>query len=116
MGAPTIDEYLAGVPDDKRAALEQLRNQIRALVPDATEVMSYGLPTFKLDGRWFVACGATKKQLSFYAGAAPLDSLAGELAGYRLWRGTINFDADQPLPAELVKKLIKVRLAEHRGR
>ena len=116
MAATTVDEYLAGVPDDKRVALERLRQQIRALVPDATEVMSYGLPTFKLDGRWFVAYGATKKQCSFYAGAAPLEALAGELASYRLWRGTINFTADEPLPAELVEKLIQARLAEHRAR
>jgi uncharacterized protein YdhG (YjbR/CyaY superfamily) len=116
MAVATIDDYLAGMPDDKRAALEQLREQIRALVPDATEVMSYGLPTFKLDGRWFVAFGATKKHCSFYAGGAPLESLAVELAGYRLWKGTINFPADQPLPAELVTKLIEVRLAEHRSR
>jgi uncharacterized protein YdhG (YjbR/CyaY superfamily) len=116
MAAVTIDEYLSGVPDDKRAALTRLRDQIRALVPYATEVMSYGLPTFKLDGRWLVAYGATKKQCSFYAGAAPLDALVGELAGYRLWRGTINFPPDQPLPAELVEKLVKVRLAEHRAR
>ena len=116
MAVATIDEYLAGVPEDKRAALERLRQQIRALVPDATEVMSYGLPTFKLDGRWFVAFGATKKQCSFYAGGAPLEALAGALAGYRLWKGTINFPPDQPLPAELVKKLVEVRLAEHRAR
>ncbi len=116
MAAATIDEYLAGLPDDKRAGLEQLRRQIRALVPDATEVMSYGLPTFKLDGRWLVAYGATKKQCSFYAGAAPLEALADDLAGYRLWKGTINYAPDEPLPEELVRKLVEVRLAEHRAR
>jgi uncharacterized protein YdhG (YjbR/CyaY superfamily) len=116
MAVTTIDEYLAGVPHDKRAALERLREQIRSLVPDATEVMSYGLPTFKLDGRWLVAYGATKKQCSFYAGAAPLAALAGELTGYRLWKGTINYSPDEPLPAELVAKLVRVRLAEHRSR
>lgn len=116
MAIATVDEYLLRVPDDKRAALEQLRQQIRAIVPDATEVMSYGLPTFKLDGRWFVAFGATKKHCSFHAGAAPLKALAGELAGYRLGKGTINFPPDRPLPVELVRKLVEVRLAEHHGR
>jgi uncharacterized protein YdhG (YjbR/CyaY superfamily) len=116
MAAATIDEYLAGVPDDKRAALERLREQIHAAVPDAIEAISYGLPTFKLDGRWFVAFGIAKKYCSFYAGGAPLEALADELAGYRLWKGTINYPADQPLPAELVTKLIRVRLAEHRAR
>jgi uncharacterized protein YdhG (YjbR/CyaY superfamily) len=116
MVAATVDEYLAGVPDDKRVALERLRAQIKAAVPDATESISYGLPTFKLDGRWFVAFGVTKNHCSFYAGAAPLEALAGELAGYRLRRGTINFPADRPLPAELVTRLIDVRIAEHRAR
>jgi uncharacterized protein YdhG (YjbR/CyaY superfamily) len=116
MAAATIEEYLAGVPDDKRVALERLRAQIKAAVPDATESMSYGLPTFKLDGRWFVAFGAAKNHCSFYAGAAPLEALAAELAGYRLRKGTINFPADRPLPAELVARLIDVRIAEHRAR
>jgi uncharacterized protein YdhG (YjbR/CyaY superfamily) len=116
MAAATIDEYLAGVPDDKRVALERLRAQIRAAVPDATESISYGLPTFKLDGRWFVAFGVAKDHCSFYAGAAPLEAVAPELAGYRLWKGTINFQADRPLPAELVARLIEVRIAEHRAR
>ena len=78
--------------------------------------MSYGLPTFKLDGRWLVAYGATKKHCSFYAGAAPLEALAAELEGFRLWKGTINYPPDQPLPGELVAKLVQVRLAEHRTR
>ena len=116
MVAATVDEYLAGVPDDKRVALERLRAQIRAAAPDATESISYGLPTFKLDGHWFVAFGAAKNHCSFYAGAAPLEALAGELAGYRLRRGTINFPADRQLPAELVGRLIEVRIAEHRER
>jgi uncharacterized protein YdhG (YjbR/CyaY superfamily) len=116
MAAATIDEYLAGVPDDKRVALERLRAQIKAAAPDATESISYGLPTFKLDGQWFVAFGVAKNHCSFYAGAAPLEALAEELAGYRLWKGTINFPADRPLPAELVARLIEVRIAEHRAR
>jgi uncharacterized protein YdhG (YjbR/CyaY superfamily) len=116
MAAATIDEYLAGVPDDKRVALERLRAQIKAAAPDASESISYGLPTFKLDGHWFVAFGVAKNHCSFYAGAAPLEALAAELAGYRLWKGTINFPPDRPLPADLVTRLIEVRIAEHRAR
>jgi uncharacterized protein YdhG (YjbR/CyaY superfamily) len=113
MPAATIDEYLAGVPDDQRAALQRLREQIHAAAPDAVEAISYGLPAFRLRGRFFVGFGATKTQCSFYSGKAPMEALAGELAGYRLWKGTINFRADQPLPADLVRKLVQVRLAEH---
>jgi uncharacterized protein YdhG (YjbR/CyaY superfamily) len=115
MPAATIDEYLDGVPDDKRAALERLRAQIRAAAPDAIETISYGMPAFKLDGRYFVGFSATKEHCSFYAGKAPTVALADELAGYRLWKGTINFKPDEPLPAELVAKLVGVRVAEFRA-
>jgi uncharacterized protein YdhG (YjbR/CyaY superfamily) len=115
MAAATIEEYLACVADDKRPALERLRAQIRAAAPDAIEVMSYGLPTFKLDGRWFVAFGATRQHCSFYTGRAPILACAEALEGYRLWKGTINFRADDPLPEELVTKLIQVRIAENRA-
>ncbi len=114
MAAATIDEYLAGVPDDKRAALQRLREQIHTAAPDATEAISYGLPTFKVDGRWLVAFGVAKKHCSLYAGGAAIEANADELAGYRLWKGTINFPPDQPLPAELVTKLVQVRVAEDR--
>jgi uncharacterized protein YdhG (YjbR/CyaY superfamily) len=116
MVVATVDEYLAGVPDDKRVALERLRAQIKSAVPGATESISYGRPTFKLNGRWFMAYGVAKDHCSFYAGAAPLEALAGELSGYRLWKGTINFPPDRPLPAELVARLIEARIAEHRAR
>ena len=116
MPAATIDEYLAGVTDVERAALQLLRQQIQAAAPDAVEAISYGLPGYRLDGRYFVGFGVARKHCSFYIGRAPLLACADELAGYRLWKGTINFNADQPLPAKLVRKLMKVRIAEHRGR
>ncbi len=107
MPAATIDEYLASVPEVKRAALERLRDQIRASAPDATEAISYGLPAFKLDGRWLVGFSATKKHCSFYAGAGPLKAHTEELAGYQLRKGTINFPPDRPLPPQLVSKLVQ---------
>jgi uncharacterized protein YdhG (YjbR/CyaY superfamily) len=114
--AASIDEYLAGVSDLQRAALEQLRQQIRAGLPEATEGINYGLPAFRLDGRYFVGFGATREGCSFYAGRAPLLACARELAGYRLGKGTINFDPGEPLPADLVAKLVEVRRAEFRAR
>jgi uncharacterized protein YdhG (YjbR/CyaY superfamily) len=114
MPAATIDEYLAAVPDDKRAALERLRQQVHAAAPDATEGISYGMPAFRLDGRYFVGFGAAKDHCSLYAGRAPVEAFADELAGYRLWKGTINFQPDHPLPEELVTKLVRMRIAEYR--
>lgn len=114
--AATIDEYLAGVPDDQRAALQRLRKQIHAAAPDATEAISYGRPAFRLDGRYFVGFGAAKEHCSFYVGRAPIEAHADELTGYRLWKGTVNFQPDQPLPAELVTKLVQLRVAQYRSR
>ncbi len=115
MSPATIDEYLAGVPEDKRVALERLRQQVRAAAPDATEAISYGMPAFKLDGRYFAGFSATKRHCSFYAGRAPVEALSGELAGYRLWKGTINFPPDRPLSPALITKLVRLRVAEFRA-
>ncbi len=112
MPAASIDEYLAGVPDDKRAALERLRGQIRAAAPGAVEAISYGMPAFKLGGRYFVGFAAAKRCCSFYVGRAPLETCFDELAGYKLRKGTINFQPHEPLPAELVARLIEVRVAQ----
>jgi uncharacterized protein YdhG (YjbR/CyaY superfamily) len=115
MAAATIDEYLAGVRADQRGALEDLRGLIHAAAPEAVESIAYGLPAFRLDGRYFLGFGANKASCSFYAGRAPLVELAAELAGYRQAKGTINFSPDRPLPADLVTKIIRVRLGEFRG-
>jgi len=115
MPASTIDEYLEGVPEDKRLALERLREQIRAAAPDAVEVISYGVPGFKLDGRYLVGFSAAKAFCSFYPGRAPILAHADELRGYRVLRGTISFQPDHPLPPDLVTRIIQVRIAEHRA-
>ncbi len=115
MTAQTIDEYLAGVPEDKRAALERLRELIRAAAPEAVETISYGRPALRLDGRYFVGFAVTRDACSFFTGRAPIDAHAAELTGYRTWKGTINFRADQPLPADLVRTLVSARIAEFRA-
>ncbi len=119
MARATIDDYLADLPDAQRGALQRLREQIRAAAPDAVETISYGRPAFRLDGRYFVGFGATRKQCSFYVGRAPLESnveaLTEALGGPRLWKGTINFNSDRPLPEDLVRRLVRQRVAEYRG-
>ncbi|MFI5226577.1 MAG: iron chaperone [Candidatus Limnocylindrales bacterium] len=115
MAPATVDEYLAGLPDDKRAALERLRAQIRAALPDATETIGYGMPAYRIDGRYALGFGVTKTACSFYTGRAPLQAHAEALASYRLWKGTINFKPDAPLPADIVAKLIATRVAEIQG-
>ena len=114
--AKTIDEYLAALSDDKRAALEKLRATIRAAAPKAEECISYGVPAFRLDGRMLVAFGAAAKHCAFYPGSFPLEAHKDELKDYDTSKGTIRFQADKPLPLALVRKLVKARIAENEGR
>jgi uncharacterized protein YdhG (YjbR/CyaY superfamily) len=109
----TIDEYLAALPPGQEAALQRLRAAIRAAAPGAVEGISYGVPTLKLDGRMLVSFGAAAKHCSFYPGAYPIAALAAELAAYSTSKGTVRFPAERPLPAGLVRKLMKARLEEH---
>jgi len=115
MAAATIDEYLARLPTDQRTALQRLREQVQAAAPEATDTMAYGIPGFRLGGRYFMGYGASKGFCSFYAGKAPINALAPELTRYQTLKGTIRFQPDAPLPAELVTKLVRIRIAEHRG-
>ena len=113
MKPRTIDGYLAGLSKEKRLALEQLRTAIKAAVPKAEECISYGIPSFRLDGRFLLGFGAAKHHLAFYTGAFPLEAHREELAPYDTSKGAIRFPAERPLPAPLVRKLVKSRVAEH---
>ena len=112
----TIDEYLAALSDDKRAALERLRKTIRAAAPKAEECISYQLPAFRLDGRMLVAFGASANHCAFYPmSSSTVEAHKDELKDYDTSKGTIRFRADNPLPAALVRKLVKARIAEDAG-
>lgn len=112
----TIDEYLAAVSPDKRAALQRLRKIIRETVPDAEECISYQLPAFRLDGRMLVWFGASTNHCALYPGAFPIAKHHEALARYQTSKGTIRFDPKKPLPAALVRKLVKTRVAENASR
>ncbi len=112
----TIDEYLAALRDDKRAALEKLRKTIRAVAPKAEECISYQLPAFRLDGKMLVAFGATANHCAFYPmSSSTVEAHKDDLKDYYTSKGTIRFQADNPLPATLVRKLVKARIAENAG-
>ena len=110
----TIDEYLAALSDDKRAALQKLRKTIRAAAPNAEECISYGLAAFRQNGM-LVAFGATVNHCAFYLMSSTVESHKDELEDYDTSKGTIRFRADNPLPAALVRKLVKARIAENGG-
>jgi uncharacterized protein YdhG (YjbR/CyaY superfamily) len=112
----TIDEYLAGVHADQRAALETIRRTIRAVAPKAEECISYGLAAFRLNGRPLVAFGATANHCAFYPmNSTTVEAFQKQLKGFETSKGTIRFQADNPLPAALVRKLVKARIAENGG-
>jgi uncharacterized protein YdhG (YjbR/CyaY superfamily) len=111
----TIDEYLAGISDDKRAALEKLRKTIKAAAPKAEECISYGLAAFRQNGM-LVAFGATANHCAFYPmSSTTVETYKDELKDYDTSKGTIRFQAHKPLPVALVRKMVKARIAENDG-
>jgi len=102
----TIDEYLKHLDEDKRRALEKLRQDIKSAAPDAQECISYGIPGFRLNGKLLVWFGAAAKHCSFYPGSYPIEANQGQLKKYKLSKGTIRFPADEPLPSTLVRRLV----------
>jgi uncharacterized protein YdhG (YjbR/CyaY superfamily) len=106
------DEYLARVPEPARSTLKKIRAAIRSAVPpETTEVISYGIPAFKHKGVlvWFAAFSG---HCSLFPTASVIEAFKNELQGFTLSKGTIQFPVDKPLPATLVKKLVKARVAQ----
>ncbi len=109
----TIDDYLAGVTTEQRAALEKVRKAIRAAAPDAEECINYGVAAFRLDGKSIAGFGASKAHCSYYPMSGKVvAALQPELAKYETSKGAVHFPAGKPLPAALVRKLVKARIAE----
>lgn len=109
-GARDVDEYLARLPEKQRAALERMRRAIKSVVPNASEGISYQIPTFKLDGRMLVSFAAFTEHCSFFPGAGPTEIHQKELKSYQTSKGTVRFTPDKPLPMALVKKIVKTRI------
>lgn len=109
----TIDEYLGSVGDEKRAVLAKLRRTIRAAVPKAQECISYGIPAFRLPGGVVAGFVATRTGCSYFPfSGTTLGTLADELEGFDKTKSAVHFSPDEPLPATLVRKLIRARIAE----
>jgi len=106
----TVDDYLAALPEEQRAALEKLRETIKAAAPDAAESISYGIPTFKYKGRPLIYFGAAKNHCAVYA--INTDAHKDELKRYDTSKGTVRFSPDKPLPEALRRKLVKARIDE----
>jgi uncharacterized protein YdhG (YjbR/CyaY superfamily) len=114
----TVADYLASLPEDRRAGVEELRRTINAAAPEAEESIAYSMPALRSHGGQFlVSYAAYKKHYSLFpASGAVIDALGEELAPYLAGKGTIRFPADEPLPAALVTKIVRVRVAENAAR
>src|SRR5262249_13121693 len=113
----TIDRYLANVKLHHRETLQKLKQTIQIAAPKAEECISYGIPAFRLNGRSLVFFGAWRSHCAFYPGsAATLKNFRNELKNFQTSKGTIRFSPDKPLPVALVKKLVKMRIAENNNR
>lgn len=109
----TIDEYLATLSPDQRSALQKLRKTIKAAAPKADECISYSMPGFRLNGKILVVFRATAKHCAYHPmSGATIRALKKDLANFDTSKGTIRFQPDKPLPAVLVRKLVKTRIAE----
>lgn len=111
----TVDDYLAALPEEARATLEKIRKTIKAVAPKATEVISYRIPMYKHHGM-LVGFAAFKNHCSFFPGAKSMATHKDELKAYKTSKGTIRFPIGKALPAALVRKLVKERIAENEER
>jgi uncharacterized protein YdhG (YjbR/CyaY superfamily) len=116
VSAREIDEYLAGLDEPKRETLAQLRATIAAIVPDAEQGMSYGMPAFKLRGKTIAGFAAFTNHLSYlpHSGSV-IAQLDRETEGYEKTKGTLHFLVGEPLPEKLVKQLLDTRIAQAFG-
>ncbi len=110
--SPTsIDEYIAGFPNDVQAILKEIRSTIRAAAPKATEKISYQIPTFALDEN-LVHFAAYKKHIGFYPTSSGIEKFQKELAGYKSSRGAVQFPIDRPIPLDLIARMVRFRVKE----
>jgi uncharacterized protein YdhG (YjbR/CyaY superfamily) len=110
--AQTIDEYIAGFPEQTRRALEEVRAAIREAAPDAVETVSYAIPTFDLRGRHLVHFAGYERHVGFYPSPDGIAAFAAELAGFQSAKGSVRFPLDAPLPLDLVRRMTAYRVEQ----
>ena len=111
-GFSTIDEYIASFPEDRQALLEAVRATIHAAAPDATERISYQMPAFAQEGN-LVYFAALKNHIGFYPTGSGVAAFQDEIAGYESTKGAIKFPIDQPLPLDLITRIVQFRVTEN---
>jgi uncharacterized protein YdhG (YjbR/CyaY superfamily) len=112
----SIDGYIAGFPPETQKALEEVRALIRSLAPDATETISYSIPTFDLNGRHLVHFAGFARHVGFYPIPSGIEAFKDELAAYKQGRGSVQFPLDRPMPMDLIRRIVEFRVTENRAR
>jgi uncharacterized protein YdhG (YjbR/CyaY superfamily) len=108
-----IDDYLETVQQPQKDVLQHVREVIKQTAPDAVEVITYGMPGFKYNGKYLISFSAFKDHMSIFPGAEPFDSLAERLAPFKRLKGTIQFTLEQPLPDDLLKDIVALCVARN---
>jgi uncharacterized protein YdhG (YjbR/CyaY superfamily) len=114
--AKSIDEYIAGFPPDVQNLLEELRALIKATAPGATETISYAIPTFDLNGRHLVHFAGYKNHIGFYPVPSALEAFKEDLKPYKSGKGSAQFALGQPLPTDLIRRIVEFRVQETTGK
>ncbi len=108
----TVDEYIHSFDGEKKSLLTEFRKRIKDLAPDSVESISYGMPGYKLNGKPLVYFAAFKNHIGFFPTPSGIDALDEETKPYRTGKGTMQFKLDQPIPWDLVEKIVRLRIEE----
>ncbi|MFZ0696796.1 MAG: DUF1801 domain-containing protein [Nitrososphaeraceae archaeon] len=111
----SIDEYIGTFPDDIQSRLESMRQIIKSVIPGAIETISYQIPTFKINNKNIVHFSAYKKHIGLYPGPSAIEHFKEELSQYKWSKGAVQFPLDNPIPSELVKKIVIFRARENQS-
>ncbi len=107
-----IDEYISGFPDEIRLLLEEVRKTIRNAAPEATEAISYQMPTFRLNGN-LVHFAAFKNHIGLYPAPTGIETFSKELSAYKGGKGSVQFPISEPLPLDLITRIVRFRVDEN---
>jgi len=111
--AAVIDQYISEFPEETQKLLEQIREIIRSVAPDATETISYAIPTFDLNGKHLVHFAGFAKHVGFYPVPSGMAAFEDELKVYKRGKGSVQFPLDEPLPVDLIRRIVEFRVAEN---
>jgi uncharacterized protein YdhG (YjbR/CyaY superfamily) len=114
--ARSIDDYIAEFPHETRKVLQEVRSLVRTVAPDATETMSYAIPTFDLNGKHLVHFAGYAKHVGFYPGAEGIAAFKDELKPFKSAKGSVQFPLDQPMPADLIRRIVAYRVDASTGK